>query len=42
MVVDGVEFALAVEYASALAREVGHTEPTESSGQACRFFLAKG
>lgn len=40
MVVDGVEFALAVEYAS--AGEVGHIEPTESSGQACRFFLAKG
>lgn len=40
--VDGMELALAVEHASALAGEGGHAEPAESPGQARRFVLMKG
>lgn len=41
-VVGRVEFILAVEDASALAREGGHAEPAESPGQACGFLLMEG
>lgn len=37
-----VEFALAVEDASALAGQGGHAEPAESPGQARRFLLRTG
>lgn len=41
-IVDSVKITLAVEEASVLAGEVGHTEPAESSGKAGGFLLTKG